>query len=232
MPDGTLLHLRDTYPIETAWAPQWVGDELRQVRAGAWEAHLAALRADAEAHAAASHGQPDAAAGHQVVAASYRAMHDAYRDRENVFAAIMADQADWEAATRQQRQLATAADAELRRRHPDQRFTPLRSAEPQPATQDQRAELTLTAGDKSGEMGQWIKDLAAGRRAFAGKLAERQSLMVPAEDPDYGDLGQAFPAWTGSGRDAILQPPMAQIPPSERLLQRVAERDADMEAAD
>jgi len=33
MPDGRLLHLRDTYPIETAWAPQYVGDELRQVRA-------------------------------------------------------------------------------------------------------------------------------------------------------------------------------------------------------
>ena len=30
MPDGRLLHLRDTYPIETAWAPTWVGDELRQ----------------------------------------------------------------------------------------------------------------------------------------------------------------------------------------------------------
>ena len=35
MPDGRLLHLRDTYPIETAWAPQYVGDELRQVRTGA-----------------------------------------------------------------------------------------------------------------------------------------------------------------------------------------------------
>jgi hypothetical protein len=32
MPDGKLLHLRDTYSIETAWAPQYVGDELRQVR--------------------------------------------------------------------------------------------------------------------------------------------------------------------------------------------------------
>ena len=41
MPDGMLLHLRDTYPIETAWAPQWVGDELRQVRAAAWDARLA-----------------------------------------------------------------------------------------------------------------------------------------------------------------------------------------------
>jgi hypothetical protein len=38
MPDGRLLHLRDTYPVETAWAPPWVGDKLRQVRAAAWEA--------------------------------------------------------------------------------------------------------------------------------------------------------------------------------------------------
>jgi hypothetical protein len=32
MPDGRLLGLRDTYPIETAWAPPWVGDQLRQAR--------------------------------------------------------------------------------------------------------------------------------------------------------------------------------------------------------
>ena len=25
MPDGMLWHLRDTYPIETAWALKWVG---------------------------------------------------------------------------------------------------------------------------------------------------------------------------------------------------------------
>jgi hypothetical protein len=43
-------------------------------------------------------------------------------------------------------QLAIAADAELRRRHPEQRFTPLRSAEPRPATGAQRAEITLTPG--------------------------------------------------------------------------------------
>src|SRR6266567_692690 len=140
MPDGRLLHLRDTYPIETAWAPQWVGDELRQVRADAREAVLAAARAD------------------------------------------------WEAATRAQRHLAVAADAELRRRHPEQRFTPLRSAELQPATQAQRDELTLTAGQPIPEMGQWIKDLAADHHTFAETLAERQSLTVPSEDPDYGDL--------------------------------------------
>jgi conjugative relaxase-like TrwC/TraI family protein len=232
MPDGTLLHLRDTYPLETGWAPQWVGDELRQVRAAAQDAHLAATRADAEAAAAAGRGEPEAAAGHQVLAASYRAMHDAYRDRETIFAAVMADRADWDTATRVQRHLAVAADAEVRRRHPGQRFTPLRSAEPEPPTPAQRDDLTLTAGQEIQDMGQWIKDLAAERRAFADTLAERQSMMIPAEDPDYGDLGQAFPAWAGFGPDAILQPPKPQIPPSERILQRVADRDADREAAD
>jgi hypothetical protein len=117
-----LLHLRDTYPIETAWAPQYVGDELRQIRAAARDARLASLRAAAEAGAALKRGHD--AARHQNLAASYQALHDVYRQREEVFAAVMADRADWEAATRAQRHLAVAADAELRRRHPDQQFPP------------------------------------------------------------------------------------------------------------
>jgi AAA domain len=132
MPDGTLLHLRDTYPIETTWAPQWVGDGLRQVRTGAAEARLAAIRAGAEAETAESHGEHEKASQQQALSASYQAMHDAYAEREAVFAAVMAD---------------------------------------------------------------------------------RQSLMTPAEDPDYEDLGPAFPAWTGADRDAILQPPQPQIQP-------------------
>jgi len=118
MPDGMLLHLRDTYPIETAWAPQYVGDELRQVRAAAWDARLAG---------------------------SYQALHGAYRQREEVFAATMADRADWDNATVQQRHLAIAADAELHRRHPAQHYPPLRSAEPQPVTAAQRDDLTPSA---------------------------------------------------------------------------------------
>ena len=148
MPDGRLLHLRDTYPIETAWAPPYVGDELRQVRAAAREARLAGLRASAEAAAAGNCGDPDTAARQQELAASYQALHEAYRQRETVFAATMADRADWDAATRAQRHLAVAADAELRRRHPDQHYPPLRSAEPEPATQTQRAELTLTRASR------------------------------------------------------------------------------------
>ena len=232
MPDGTLLHLRDTYPIETTWAPQWVGDELRQVRAAAWTARLAGIRASAEAKAAAGRGQHDSAARRQELADSYQALDEAYRQRETVFAAAMADRADWDAATRAQRHLAVAADAELRRRHTEQHYPPLRSAEPQPATQAQREELALTAGQKIPEMGQWIKDLAVGHSAFADTLAERQSLTVPSEDPGYADLGQAFPPWPGPARDAILQPPKPEIRPSPQVLQRVADRDADREAAD
>jgi hypothetical protein len=119
MPDANLLHLRDTYPLETAWAPRYVGDELRQVRAAAWAARLAGLRATVEAAAARHRGDYGTAVTKDEFAASYQALHDAYKQRENVFAATMADREDWDLATRAQRQLAIAADAELRRRHPD-----------------------------------------------------------------------------------------------------------------
>ena len=64
------------------------------------------------------------------------------------------------------------------------------------------------------EMGQWIKDLAAGRRTFADRLADRQSVTIPSEDPDYGDLGQAFPAWSGhqEGRSCSRLSPRSRRP--------------------
>ena len=232
MPDGRLLHLRDTYPVETGWAPRYVGDELRQVRAAAWDARLAGLRAAAEARATEHRGDHGRAAAAHKLAAGYKALEEAYRQRETVFAQTMADRADWDTATRAQRQLAVAADAELRRRHPGQYFSPLRSAEPEPATGVQRDELVLTPDEPSGETGQWITDLAAGHRTFAGQLADRQSQMVPSEDPSYGDLGPAFPAWTSPRREPILQPPMPEIPPSPQILERAIDRDAGREAAD
>jgi hypothetical protein len=232
MPDGMLLHLRDTYPVETAWAPQYVGDELRQIRDAAWDARLTSLRAATDARAARRRGDHLQATQEQERARSYHALEAAYRQRETVFAAVMADRTEWDAATRQQRQLAVAADAEVRRRHPGQYFAPLRSAEPAPATSAQHAKLTLTAGEPSIEMGQWIKDLAAGRRTFADRLADRQSQTIPSEDPDYGDLGPAFPAWSGPPRGAILQPPKPEMTPSPQILQRAMDRDADWEAAD
>jgi hypothetical protein len=77
-----------------------------------------------------------------------------------------------------------------------------------------------------------ISELAARHHEFADKLAQRQSLRIPAEDPDYENHGPAFPAWPALHRDAILQPPKPQMQPSGRILQRSADRDRDMEAAD
>jgi conjugative relaxase-like TrwC/TraI family protein len=232
MPDGKLLHLRDTYPIETAWAPRYVADELRQVRAAAWDARLAGLRAAAEAGAAARSGDHENANRQWELAASYHALHEAYRQREIVFATTMADRADWDAATRAQRHLAVAADAELRRRYPSQHLSPLRFAEPESATQTQPAELALSAGERPSAVSQWLTDLTAAHRTFAERLADRQSVKIPAEDPGYGDLGQAFPPWPRPARDAILQPPKPEIQPSARVLERAADRDVGREAAD
>jgi hypothetical protein len=182
--------------------------------------------------AARQRGHYDHAARQRDLAGSYQALHEAYRQREEVFAATMADRAEWDAATRAQRHLAVAADAELRRRHPGQHHPPLRSAEPQPAADAQRDQLTPAVVQPPGEMPSWIKEVAAAHRTFAERLADRQSLRIPSHDPDYGDLGPAFPSWPGQGKDAILQPPKPEIPPSAEVLQRVAGRDADWEAAD
>ena len=233
LPDGTLLHLRDTYPIETGWAPQWTGEELRQVRLGAAEARLAAIRATAEAGTAHRHGQHETAAQQQALAASYQAMHDAYARtrgrlrRRHGRPAAVGDRHPPAAAAGRRRRRRTAPPAP--RPAASRRCAP---PSPSPPPSNNATELTLTAGEEIPQLGQWIADLAAQHRAFAGKLAERQSLRIPAEDPDYEDLGPAFPAWAGPDRDAILQPPKPQIQPSPQILERAVGRDLDMEAAE
>jgi len=57
-------------------------------------------------------------------------------------------------------------------------------------------------------------------------------MMIPSSDPDYGDLGQAFPSWPSGGKGAILQPPRPVIRPSVQVLECAADRDSDWEAAD
>jgi hypothetical protein len=144
----------------------------------------------------------------------------------------MADLSHWEHATRHQRQLAVAADAELRRRHPGQHWPALRSAEPQLPAQAKANDPALAPAQASNETEQLIKDLAARHHEFADKLASRQSMLIPAEEPGLEALGQAFPAWAEPHRDAILQPPRPQIQPSQQVLERNTGRAPDMEAAD
>ena len=76
-------------------------------------------------------------------------MRDLYQQQENIFAQTMADRQEWEHATSASRRLAIAADAELRRRHPDQKIEPLRSAEPAPPSDTDRESSSPNAPDRT-----------------------------------------------------------------------------------
>jgi hypothetical protein len=230
MPEGRLWLIRDTYATETKWAPRHVGRELRLARLGAYNADRDATRARAEAEAARKHGHQERADRHQFWAAAYQAMGRRYREQEETFAATMEDRREWEQAFEPSRHLAVATDAELRMRHPDQHIEPLRSAEPAPVSETEREELTLAPGKDIGQMAQWIQELAGQRKAFREKLEERKGLMIPSEDPDREDLGEAFPAQAAPSRDAILQPPKPHIRPSARILEAARQREASHEA--
>jgi hypothetical protein len=192
---------------------------------------LAALRITAEAAASLRRGERDRSAEQQALADSYHAMHDRYRQSETALAQTMNDRTEWERVTRHQRQLAVAADAELRRRHPSQQWSLLRSAEPELETVERPAPAPASLRDIDEAISR-MGDLAARHREFLDKLAERQSLMIPAEDPDYEHDGEAFPLCTAPRATPILQPPKPEMQPSPDILQRLADREADWEAAD
>jgi hypothetical protein len=222
--DGSLWLIRDQYQAETGWAPKQVGRELGYVRASAEDARLQIIRSEAEAEVARKAGDGELAARHDQQAERSRAQESAYRMQENILAGLMDDRRTWEAATEPQRRLAVAADTELRRRYPEMRMEPLRSAEPEEVTDEQQAELDVPPETQHQyQPPGWIRELAEAQEAFSEKIAERQSLMEPHEDPDYGDIGQAFPSWEQGDREAVLQPPKPAIPPSERLAGREAE---------
>jgi conjugative relaxase-like TrwC/TraI family protein len=223
-PDGRLLHMRAMYEAETAWAPQWVGDELRQVRRGAHDAALAAARADAEADAARGRGDQAAASRHAWLAASSRAMAAVYLGHETTFAETMAAREEWERSTRWPRHLAVAADSEYRRRHPEVQLSPLRSAEPARATDEQRQAL-----DDPEQAPAWVTQLAERCQATRDKLAELAAERIPAEDHEWQDEGLAWPDPGRADRDAVLQPPRPEIRAAAELAELVRHRELEYE---
>jgi len=80
--------------------------------------------------------------------------------RDGVDPFVMADRAGWGQATRRQRQLAVASDAELRCPPPGQPWPPLRSAKPSPVTHARPGDKTLTAATGIEEIGRQTTDLA------------------------------------------------------------------------
>jgi hypothetical protein len=220
MCDGQLWLARDAYAAQTAWAPPYVGKELRLSRLGAFDAALAAIRADAETAAARKADEYGRAERHELPAASYRALRDHYQQREHDLTQDTAARQEWERATERSRRLAIAADTELRRRHPRRKIEPLRSAEPVPVSDP----VHPAPDGKLTEIAALIRDLAVQREEFRAEMDERLGLIVP------GDHDKAFRAMKTPGQDAILQPPKPEITPSARILQLAAEHDIEPEA--
>ena len=224
LPDGQLWLARDAYAAQTAWAPPYAGKELRLSRLGAFDAALAAIRADAETAAARKVGEYDRAERYEHLAASYRALRDHYQQREHDLTQDTAARQKWEHATERSRRLAIAADTELRRRHPRRKIEPLRSAEPVPVSDTGCDPLQPAADGKLTEIAALIRDLAVQREEFRAEMDERSGLIVP------GDHGKAFRTMKTPGQDAILQPPKPEITASARILQLAAEHDIEPQA--
>jgi hypothetical protein len=162
-------------------------------------------------------GDGTVAERHEHLARSSRRAEAQLREIESVRAGTMTDREQWAKATEADGYMAVAADAELRRRHPDDKLEPLVSAEPAP----------LEAADVAqDELPELISTFARKRRAFAGKLVEHYTQPAAAKRDD-ASLGLSCLLWRTPERDAILQPPKPDIRPSLR----VVNRDIELEPA-
>ena len=221
--DGQLLNRRNSYEAETAWAPRWVGDELRQVRIGADTAERDAVLSAARAEAARKQEQRELAETHEAMADSQRAMAEHYRRMESEFAETMETRREWEETTRQARHDALAANSEYLRRRPDTDLPPMKSAEPPRLAEEESAQIHVPEPE---EPPAWLADMAERTRAANQEIADRQSQRIPHEDHEW----QGEAAWPGSPvlhRDAVLQPSPPEIKPAAEVAERAAEIDRE-----
>jgi len=78
----------------------------------------------------------------------------------------------------------------------------------------------------------WVKELAERNARAQEKLAEREAVKIPSEDPDAVDEGPAWPGLLDRERDPLLHPAEIDMRPSAGVLaeagrqpQRQAEAD-------
>ena len=212
MADGRLWLLRDTYTTaDSLGTPAMSGRSCGCPGSAPSTPPWARSEPPPEAAAARKADDHGAAERHEALAASYRDLHEAYQRREHAVAQAMADRQDWEQATADSRHLAIAADAELRRRHPDQKIKPLRSTEASPRS------LTLNATANSQRPG----DLDP-RPDRAAPCIPRETHRAPAsagpcDDLDWSVFSGSLLSWSAPRREAILQPPKPEITPSATI---------------
>jgi hypothetical protein len=194
--DGTLLHMRDTYATLTGYAPRYVARQLREMRLGVREQSQIASTAKAEAWFAGVRGDTERQARQEAIAREAYAKAAWFRARESEYAVADAVHREYMEKTAPERRLAVAADAEYRNRHPGEKLEPLRSAEPEPVTGEEREAFwpgqdsaerdggRERPGEERQEAAEphWAKDLAE-------RLAARMAQQKPAAAGRDGQVG-------------------------------------------
>ncbi len=221
LPDSSLYLCRAQYEAETQWAPPYPGRELHLVRQAQLDMTARQVRHQAEAKTAQARGDQKAAARHASLAESARAASGFYRARGDLDEQLHTARQEWAAKTAPMRLAAVQADALLRRRHPDMRLEPLRSAEPEP--------LPDVLPEPSADANTQHAGLVAERlAAFHAEIESRAGLLIPSEDPDYEPDGEAWPDLTRPHRDALLQPPRPVMPAPQSRRQPALEPELQL----
>ena len=234
--DGQLWAWRSAFARETAWAPPYKGDDLTAVRAEIRRTQIEADRARRNAEAATSSEARERLSERAGVLARWEEMT---RDLAERLAQAQAGYDAWEHATGPTRERAVAADAEWRRRNPDQHIEPLRAetaaAEPKPAepeptghrSEPSAGEPEAAAWPDLGPQADRMDRVAAQLREISDRLdeaamlkaqqarekaAEITSLQIEPEDPEAVPAAAWKADLEARQRQAVRQEPMPRVP--------------------
>ena len=106
------------------------------------------------------------------------------------------------------------------------------SREPEPLSPVEREKeawevLGLTLDCDQPELPLQVSQIAGYNRERQAEIDERQSMRIPAEEPDEMDLDEAWNVLAERRRDAVIQPPKPPIPAADAIRERAAEREAE-----
>jgi conjugative relaxase-like TrwC/TraI family protein len=88
--------------------------------------------------------------------------------------------------------------------------------------------LGLIPGHKQTELPLQVSQIAEYNRKRQAEIDQRRTMRIPAEEPDEMDLGDAWSILAERRRDAVIQPPKPSIPAADAVLERAAEREAEV----
>ena len=234
--DGQLWAWRSVFTREMEWAPPYKGDDLAVVRAEIRRTEVEADRGRRNAEAAngaeAQQRLTDRASVLTQWAQRTRDLADRLADTQTAYD-------EWDRATAPSRDRAVAADAELRRRYPDQAMDPLQAdqstPEPEPpatAPEPARTEVVLTAWQdigadsarfseivlQIGEINERLDQVAMHKANQAReRAAEITSLRMEPDDPDAAPVAAWKSELEARQREAVRNQPMPRIPHAPSL---------------